>query len=189
MDLFFDSCRRQYEQTMAMVRGAIELCPDEVWAHREEREPPFWHQMFHALKVTEGYAGESFDDLRTELAVEVLQPRRPVDGEPSYRPLIEAIGRLMDADYQPPGVVDRAAMLELADHVLACCLASLDRDADRPVDDPAANRFPWTGTTSFDKHIYNLRHLHHHLGRINGLLRRQADIGNPWVMATPPASG
>ena len=187
MDLFIEACRRQYRLSLTMARQAVELCPDEVWNQREEGEPPFWQQMFHALQITEGYAAESFADARMDLAVRLLEPRDAVEGEPPFRPLVEAVGRLMDASYEPPHVADRETLLDLADQVLERCNASLDRDGARAPDDPAANPFPWTGATSYDKHIYNLRHLHHHLGRINGLLRRQANIGNPWVMEPMPS--
>ena len=182
MDLFVDACRRQYRNSFAMARQAVELCPDGVWTMREEREPPFWQQMFHALQITEGYAGEGFSDWRTDLAERVLQPRAPSQGEPPFGPLVEAVRNLMDPSYEPPEVVTRQEMLRLVDETESCCFRALERDAGRPADAAEANPFPWTGTTSYDKHIYNLRHLHHHLGRINGLLRRLADIGNPWVM-------
>lgn len=189
MEVFVEACKRQYRHTFAMFRQAVELCPPELWAEREAGEPPFWQQAYHALIITEGYASEGLGDLPAE-AARVLEPREPEPGEPPWRPLVERVEALMDADHVPAGVVTRDRMLEYLNRVRERCRESLARDAGLDPADPAANAFPWTGSTAFDKHIYNLRHLHHHLGRLNGLLRRRAGVGNPWVAEPfePPAA-
>ncbi len=189
MKIFVEACERQYRHTFTMLRQAVELCPEELWAEREEGEPPVWQQVYHTLIITDGYAGESFGDFPTE-AVSVLEPREPEPGEPPWRPLVERVEALMHADHVPAAVVTRERMLEYLGRVEERCHEALARDAGLDPADPATNPFPWTGSTAFDKHIYNLRHLHHHLGRVNGLLRRRAGVGNPWVAESfePPAS-
>lgn len=189
MDVFVEACKRQYRHTFTMLRQALELCPEELWAEREDNEPPFWQQAYHTLIITEGYASEGFGD-PPEFVARVLEPREPEPGEPPWRPLVEKVEALMKADHVPAGVVTRDQMLEYLSQVQERCHEALARDGARDPADPASNTFPWTGTTAFDKHIYNLRHLHHHLGRLNGLLRRRADVGNPWVAEPfePPAA-
>ena len=184
MHVFAEACERQYRQTFTMMRQALELCPEELWADSEDNEPPFWQQAFHALVVTGAYASEGPDGFRPEIAVRVLAPREPKQGEPPWHPIGEVLRGLMSAKYRPPEVLSRAEMLEYLAEVEQSCRDSIARDAERDPVDPASNPFPWTGTTAFDKHIYNLRHLHHHLGRLNGLLRRRADVANPWVTGT-----
>ena len=181
MEHFIAACRRQYRQAFTQLRQAVELCPDELWIEREGREPPIWQQVFHTLLVTQGYATASFEGAGEGLAADVLELREAEQGEPPWRPLVEAVGRLMDGDERPPGKVGREPMSELLETVHRQCNEALERDADLPPEAPEANPFPWTGSTSIDKHIYNVRHLQHHIGRVNGVLRCRANIGNPWV--------
>ncbi len=192
MDVFVESCKRQYRQSFTMLRQALELCPEGLWTERTESDPPFWQQAYHTLVITEGYASTGFEGVGdNDLLVRVLQPRDPQPGEPPWAPLVEGVGGLMKADYEPAGgTVTREEMVGYLGDVHERCDDALDRDAGLDPADPAANPYPWTGKTSFDKHIYNLRHLHHHLGRLNGLLRSRADVGNPWVTepVEPPKS-
>lgn len=190
MDIFVEACERQYLRSFDMLRQALELCPDELWA-AEGDDVPFWRQAYHTLMVTEGYATAEFETVGGPAVERVFGGlREPGPGEPSYLPRVEALGALMDAGQAPTGVLGREEALAYLESVVEDCRASLERDATRDPSDPASNPFPWTGSTVYDKHMYNLRHLHHHLGRMNGFLRRRADIGNPWVMeGGPPSDG
>lgn len=195
MELFIQACQRQYQQAFTMLRRAIELCPDELWADSEEREPAFWRQVFHVLVITLGYGSQGCHhrtdrvDKTLALVDQTLQPRPARPGEQPWRPRVEAVDRLMDAMHVPAGMVTRDTMLEFLDTAHRQCLEALERDVKLPPDAIEANPFQWTGPTTFDKHLYNLRHLQHHLGRVNGLLRRRADISNPWVSETQPNRG
>lgn len=187
MEIFVEASKRQYGHTFAMLRQAVELCPDELWDAPGD-DPPLWAQMYHTILVTNGYAAPSLDFKTDDIALRVFGPlRSPEPGEPPFRPLIEATSKLMNADNETQGTLSREEILNLLTEAQENCNAALDADAGRTPDDPASNPYPWTGPTAYDKHMYNMRHLQHHLGRVNDFLRRRAGIGNPWVMEKVPA--
>jgi len=43
--------------------------------------------------------------------------------------------------------------------------------------------FEWHGFPKIDLIDYNLRHLQHHIGQLDIVLRREQDTGNPWIMS------
>ena len=42
--------------------------------------------------------------------------------------------------------------------------------------------FEWHGFPMIDLVDYNLRHLQHHIAYLNIILRREQDLGSPWIM-------
>ena len=42
--------------------------------------------------------------------------------------------------------------------------------------------FEWHGFPKIDLVDYNLRHLQHHVGQLDIILRREQNMGNPWIM-------
>ncbi len=186
MEVFVESCRRQYRQSFTMLRQVVELCPDELWDDGSD-EAAFWQQLYHVLLITDGYATGVVGDL-DEVARRVLNPPVPAPGEPPFKPLFDKVSGLMTTGFETVAPLTRQEALALLDDVETHCDEALVRDSGRDASDPASNPFPHTGSTAYDKHIYNLRHVHHHLGRLNGLLRRKAGIANPWVGEKPPTA-
>lgn len=55
--------RSQYFSSLAMLKQAIELCPEPVW-DRKNKGMPFWHKAYHALFYTHLYLQPTESDFQ-----------------------------------------------------------------------------------------------------------------------------
>lgn len=62
MDLIA-SLRSQYLSAMAMLKQAIERCPEDVWYVRDNAEP-CWHKAYHVLFYTHLYLQATESDFK-----------------------------------------------------------------------------------------------------------------------------
>jgi hypothetical protein len=53
--------KSQYDATLAMLKQAIEECPDTLWRSREYKNQ-FWHIAYHVIFYTHFYLHQSEDD-------------------------------------------------------------------------------------------------------------------------------
>ena len=68
-----EAMRGQYRAGIAMVRGAIEMCPDELWTSGNHPRQ-FWRQAYHVLFFTHFYLEVKDEDFqRWELDTEEIE--------------------------------------------------------------------------------------------------------------------
>lgn len=159
--------KSQLHAGLAMLREAVELCPDELW---EDDRPTnaFWQVAYHTLYFTHLY----------------LQPDvtafRPWEGH--------------QADVQHPdgipGPADPGSALPLIpepysrDQALAYGRA-LDATVDTCIDALDLQRadcgFPWYRMSKLEHQLVNLRHLQHHAAQLADRLRAAEHVGVRWV--------
>ncbi|MFC2082539.1 DinB family protein [Candidatus Bipolaricaulota bacterium] len=153
----------QIRAALRMLRRSIEACPDTLW-NREADHNPFWALAYHTLFFAHLYLSASED---------AFQPyKRQVNGHLGY-----GKADLGDwVDLTPADVFTKADVLAYCGHID-------DRTEDlvqsTPLDAPSG--FHWLKFSRGEAHLYNLRHIQHHVGQLNERLRQEEGIGFGWV--------
>jgi hypothetical protein len=159
--------KRQYHAAMAMLRGAIERCPDELW-HDATPANACWQVAYHALYYTHLY----------------LQPT-----EAAFRPWP---GHRADVQHEDgiAGPSDPASGLPLLpapytrDEVLAYwrhLVATIDGAVDALDLLARDSGFWWYRISKLEHQFVNLRHLQHHAAQLADRVRAAAGAGVDWV--------
>ncbi len=175
LNVFRSALATQYHAALAMLRQAIERCPEGLWAGGD-RPNAFWQIAYHTLYYTHLYLhprAEDFtpwehhqtfiqdlDEYRAPPEIQDLceHPHRPPQtGEPYTREQVLAYWELCDAR------VDDA-------------VAALDLTA------PECG-FPWYDFTKAEHQFVTIRHIQHHTAQLGTRLREVAGAGIDWVGA------
>lgn len=152
---------RQFGAALEMLGNAVSACPPGLWGARGGRGPEFWYAVYHTL---------FFTDLYLSGAVEGFAPPEPF-----------TLDELDPAGLMPGRVYAKEEMLDYLRHCREKCRATvggLTAEGAR-----ARCVFRW-GEVSFAELLhYNMRHVQHHAGQLNLMLRRETDAAPGWVCA------
>jgi hypothetical protein len=162
-----ESIVHQYHSALAMLRRAVELCPESLWLEGSPNR--FWHIAYHALFYTHFYLARSEAEF---VAWERHQPESNFLGAVSGK----AVPGKPDAPRKLHEPYTQAEILAYADF----CKGEIERQT-AALDLGAASGFFWLPFNKLELQFYNLRHLAHHTGQLADRLRSQAGIGLPWV--------
>ena len=148
----------QFAAALDMLGNAIDACPDAVWLD-ESREPRFWYVAHHTLFWTDYYLSDALASYAppAPFGLEELDPAGVLPPRPSTRDELQ--------------------------RWLAHCRSKADTHiaglTSENVGAPAG--FPRLGLSRIELLLYNLRHVHHHVGQLNLLLRQRTDSAPRWV--------
>jgi hypothetical protein len=149
--------RSQYRAALAMLRQAVEACPEALWD--DPRDPArFWHVAYHALFYTHLYLQES---------------------EAAFRPW----ARHVPESHRLPTAVApyrRADVLEYLD----VCLQQVDEQTAR-LNPGAPSGFAWLPFDKLELQFYNIRHIQQHAGELMERLGSRAGLELHWVGTRP----
>jgi DinB superfamily len=154
---------RQYRASLAMLRQAIELCPEPLWLSEDHRNR-YWHIAYHTVFYTHLYLQPSEADFRAwpkhRKDSQYLGPRPSAPGE--------------TRKVEPP--CTKAEVIEY----LELCRSEVEARVPG-LDLAAASGFSWLPFNKLEVQFYNIRHLQHHTGQLADRLRTAAGIGVAWV--------
>jgi len=163
--------KSQYHAALAMLRQAIELCPQEIWSD-DQNINSVWQIAYHTLFFAHLY----------------MQPT-----EAAFRPWKHHQSQVQYPD-SIPGPADPKSPLPLLptpytkDQVLAYWKACDDM-VDETVDTldllSADSGFSWYKVSKLEHQIINIRHIQHGAAQIADRVRSRADLGVDWVGARP----
>ncbi len=159
--------KSQFHAALAMLRDAVERCPDALWDDPRFRNRT-WQIAYHALFFARYYGGgdETFDDFWEGHRRETQNPDG-IGGEPRPGSPLPFL----------PERYTQAEVLAACDH----CIAGIDAAVDA-LDLPAAQcGFPWYPMGKLEHQMVNLRHVQHHVGQLSERLRQEVDLGVRWV--------
>ncbi len=154
--------KSQYHAAMAMLRQAMDHCPDDLW-NGGGYPVPFWRVAYHTLYFTHLYLQQT---------------------EAEFRPWEHH----RDDYHDLPWPTDRAAPIEdpytraqLLDYWQRC-----DGMIDDAVDgldlDATSSGFSWhKSMPKLDHQLQNLRHIQHHAAILSGRLRLANAAEVEWV--------
>jgi hypothetical protein len=148
--------KSQYWAALAMLREAIEKCPDDMWLDASYSNP-FWGNAYHAIFFAYLYLHPSEEDY---LPWENLQE----DGE------------LLVYPSEPATPYSKAAVLAYLEH----CLAYMEAQVDT-LDLEGESGFYWLPFNKLELQFYNIRHIQQHTGELCERLGAHGEIEVGWV--------
>jgi hypothetical protein len=167
--------KSQYHSALAMLRDAIERCPDEAWFDGSHVNA-CWQIAYHALFFTHLY----------------LQP-----DEAAFQPWPRHQGDVQHPDGLA-GPADAGSTLPLIPEPYARSLVLeywdfCDRMVDRAVDaldlESPESGFGWYAVSKLEHQIINVRHVQHHAAQLADRVRASANDGVRWVGFRHPHAG
>jgi hypothetical protein len=157
-----ESIAHQYNSALAMLRKAIELCPEDLWLSGTPNRT--WHIAYHALFYTHFYLAPSEADF---IAWEHHRPESNYFGAVSWKP---------DAPAKIHEPYTQSELLQYTDF----CQREIEKQT-AALDLEAPSGFYWLPFNKLELQFYNVRHLAHHTGQLAERLRSQASIGLSWI--------
>jgi hypothetical protein len=152
---------RQFGAAIDMLENAMQACPEEIWGDRK-RKPEFWYVAFHTLFFLDLYLSETDKG---------FHPPAPF-----------TLDEMDPAGIMPDRVYTKDELLSYLQHDRKKCRETLYALTD----DALRKRcgFEWLDISVVESHLYNLRHVQHHAGQLNVILRQTIDSAPRWVRKT-----
>ena len=164
--------KSQYHAGLAMLREAIERCPDDVWLSAQHRNA-FWQVAYHVLYFTHLYMHREVSAFHPwKEHQSAVQHPNGIAGAPkpgSTLPLIP----------EPYTRAQALAYWDVCNQMVDGAVDALD------LHDPECG-FPWYKMSKLEHQLVSLRHLQHHTAQLADRLRAAQDIGIRWVGARHP---
>ena len=155
-----DILKSQYRASLAMLRGAIDACPAELWID-DSYVNQFWQVAYHTLFYTDLYLQPSES---TFISWEHHRPK--YNRFPSGPEVTQAL--------TPYSIDDVRAYC-------ARCEASVDAAVDRLDLTSPESGFPWYKMSKLEHQVVSLRHIQHHTGQLAERIRQVTGRGVGWV--------
>lgn len=151
----------QFFAALDMLGRAVKACPERLWAERDA-SPQFWYVAFHTLFYADLYL---FGNQR------------------SFAPPVPfGLEELDPAGTMPPRVYSKAELRAYLAHCRARARKAFDSlTTERAT---ASGRFGWGGKRYLELLVYNQRHIQHHAGQLNMMLRQGGARVPRWVFGT-----
>ncbi|MEQ1910733.1 MAG: hypothetical protein ABMA15_18075 [Vicinamibacterales bacterium] len=158
--------KSQYRASLAMLREAIEKCPEDLW-YSAVPTNAFWQVAYHALFFAHLYSQPNEEAFRpwTRHQSDVQHPDGiPGPPDPDSRlPLI-------------PRPYSKADALEYC----AWCEGMIDAAVDILDLSSADCGFSWYSVSKLEHQIVNIRHIQHHTAQLADRLRAATGDGVRW---------
>lgn len=147
--------KSQYRSALAMLRQAIEKCPDDMWADSADKKQN-WHIACHALLFAHLYLMPKYDEFEDWLGTS----RAYWDlGVPGLEP------------------ISTERLLEYADHIDTVIDGAIDRTDLGSAD----SGFDWYSISKLEHEMVNIRHIQHHAAQIADRLNHARGLSVDWV--------
>jgi hypothetical protein len=164
--------KSQYHAGLAMLREAIDLCPEDLWYSTDPRNA-FWQVAYHCLFFAHLYlqadhtAFRPWEQHQSEVQHPDGIPGPPRPGSPL--PLIP----------QPYTRAQALAYWDICDRTVDAAVDALDLHR-------AECGFPWYKMSKLEHQFVSIRHVQHHAAQLADRLRAALDTGVRWVGAGRP---
>jgi hypothetical protein len=152
---------QQFGAAIDMLENAMLACPDDLWGDRSRR-PEFWYVVFHTLFFLDLYLSDS--DIG-------FTPPAPF-----------TLDEMDERGLLPERVYTKEELRSFLEHGRAKCRATITAMTEEK-----ANRrcgFEWLDLSYAEILLYNMRHVQHHTGQLNLILRQKIDSAPRWVRKT-----
>jgi len=165
--------KSQYHAALAMLRLAIERCPDGLWASPDYTNP-FWRIAYHALYYSHLYIQPGLTYFRPwEHHQTGLQFMDDVQAPPEIQELTEL-------PHRPPQTGKPYSKTEVLEYWRVC-----DRMVDESVDaldlTSPESGFSWYKLSKAEHQIISIRHIQHHAAQLVDRVRAATGAGIDWV--------
>ena len=156
-DVLRAALKSQYHASLAMLREAMERCPEGLWSS-DDHKNPFWWIAYRALHYTHLYIMPS---------------------ESAFQPWELDQPGLVDLD-EPLETFRAYTKAELLAYWTFCDAMVDDTLDGLDLLDPESG-FSWKKISRAEHQIANVRHIQHHTAQLTDRLRAAANVGVAWV--------
>jgi uncharacterized damage-inducible protein DinB len=157
---------QQFGAAIDMLENAMHACPDEHWSNPNEKPAwvnrdvvGFWYVVYHTLFWLDFYLAESEDG---------FLPPAPF-----------TLDELDPAGLLPERPYSKEELQRCLDHCRQKCRAAIEALTDEKAE--ARRTLSWGEVSRLELMLYSLRHVQHHTGQLNLLLRQTIDSAPRWV--------
>jgi hypothetical protein len=167
--------KSQYHAALAMLRQAIERCPDDLWTSREYRNP-FWRIAYHALYYTHLYSRPTAADFRPhDMHQTSIQDLDDMPSPPEIMDLVELPHRPPQTG-EPYAKAQVLAYWDWCERMIDDAVDALDLLAPE-------SGFSWYKISKLEHQIVSIRHLQHHAAQLGDRVRFAVDVPLDWAGA------
>jgi uncharacterized damage-inducible protein DinB len=152
---------KQFGASIDMLENAIRACPETLWSDRSQR-PEFWYVAFHTLFYLDLYLSESDAG---------FAPPAPF-----------TLDEMDERGLLPERVYTKQELQDYLEHGREKCRRTISSMTEEK-----GNRrcgFEWLDLSVAEVLLYNIRHVQHHAGQLNLILRQKIDSAPRWVRKT-----
>ncbi|MDQ3021178.1 MAG: DinB family protein [Bacteroidota bacterium] len=154
---------KQFGATIDMFENAVDACPDSLWNDGSQ----FWYNAYHTMFFLDYYLSE--------------EPDKFMPPEPYTLSEFDPDGVLPERVYDKP---------ELVSYIKFCrekCRKLISTLSDENLEKRFINRY--RNYSRLEILLYNMRHVQHHTGQLNLLLRQSGNEPPDWVSQTKAEMG
>ena len=151
----------QFGAAIDMLENAMRSCPEDLWGNRSS-QPEFWYTAFHTLFFLDLYLSESDKGF--------LPPAPFTLDEMDERGLF------------PDRVYTKEELQKYLHHGREKCRQTIAALTQEQLERRCG--FDWLDISVGELMLYNMRHVQHHAGQLNTLLRQHGDTPPRWVRKT-----
>ncbi len=162
--------KSQYHAALAMLRDAIEKCPEKEWLATERTPNAFWQVAYHALFFAHFYLMPDHEHF-TPWHGHQRDNQNP-DGLPGEPDPASALP-LIPTPYTKEQVLE---YWSICDGMVDSAVDALDLASEQ-------SGFPWYPISKLEHQLVNIRHIQHHTAQLADRLRTAANVGVTWVGA------
>jgi DinB superfamily len=159
--------KSQYHAALAMLRQAIEACPEEMWLSKEHPNS-FWQIAYHTLFFAHLYMQPNYAAFS------------PWEHHQSEAQHADGIGGTPDPNSNLPLIPAPYSKAEVLDYWNVC-----EQMVDKAIDvldlQSSESGFDWYKMSKLEHQFVNIRHIQHHVAQLGDRLRSSANIGIKWV--------
>lgn len=159
-----DLLTQQFEAVLCTLAACIDRCPRDSW-NAPVGNLQFCQVAFHALFFADVYLGENLESLKGQAFHQEHQEQ--------FADYEELEDRVQQATYSKPFLL---AYLQQCRTKAAQVIAS--ETSESLTRQPG---FDWLKFSRGEVHVYNIRHLQHHVAQLSLRLRLDAEIDIPWI--------
>lgn len=172
-NIFTDCLWKNFGAAIDMLRGIVILCPDELW----KKDKRIFYMAYHTVIFLDYYLTHPVREFRPLLPYTI--------GDPDNLPAEAVDDVLPDRHYTKEEIADyltsirekcRKLILTASEEELA---ARWIRDDEIEIHGLCAGLV--VNYSVLEILFYNFRHVQHHAGQLNLLLRQKADVAAGWV--------
>ena len=172
-NLFLNILWKNFAAVIDMLKSVVSICPDTLW----EQEKKFYYITYHTVIFLDYYLSYPVKDFRPFLPYTL--------GDTDHLPE-DAID-----DVLPCAFYSKNEMLVYIDKIRAkceklICSSPHEKFAARWIDENETGLHGLCPSIVVNYSLmeilfYNFRHVQHHVGQLNLLLRQKADISADWI--------
>jgi hypothetical protein len=152
---------QQFGAAIDMLKNAVIACPDELWSDRSQR-PEFWYLAFHTLFFLDLYSSDSDKG---------FAPPAPF-----------TLDEMDERGLLPDRVYEKQELLKYLAYGREKCRTNILSMTEEKAGQRCG--FEWLEISVAEMLLYNMRHVQHHAGQLNLILRQKTESAPRWVRKT-----